>query len=136
MNSIGDTHLRSWVLDYMILLAADTGDQLGWLGEREVATEDVVEEGEALCRMSEGLTERGAFTPGELLALRAVGRRLVGTDAPSRVGLWGDALRADPAWDDLRPLARHVLVTTLGDWRQPLPRAPRPHTNSRGRDQA
>lgn len=101
-----------------------------------MATEDVVEEREALCRMAEGLTERGAFTPGELHGLRAVGRHFADIGAPSRAGLRGNALHADAGWDDLRLLARHVLVTTPGDWRQPLPRPPHPHTDGRSRGRA
>ncbi|GHG43275.1 hypothetical protein [Streptomyces hydrogenans] len=86
--------LRTWTLRFMALLAADTQDQLAWLGEREPETEDVVEEVELLCRISEGLTERRAFDPTDLHHLRAIGhlpsaicRRLGEIDAACRVGL-------------------------------------------------
>ncbi|MGW4108022.1 hypothetical protein [Streptomyces sp. NPDC004976] len=128
MNRSGDAHLRTWTLRFMALLAADTHDQLAWLSEREVATKDVVEEVELLCRVSEGLAERGAFEPGHLHDLRALGRRLAGIDADGRVGLWAEALATDPAWDDIRPLARRFLITTPGDRRQPLPGPVRPYT--------
>ncbi|MGW5849416.1 hypothetical protein ACWFQ8_15925 [Streptomyces sp. NPDC055254] len=128
MNPLGDAHLRTWTLRFMALLAADTQDQLAWLGERELETKDVVEEVELLCRVSEGLAERGAFEPEDLRDLRAVDRRLGEIDATCRVGLWNDALTKDSAWDDIRALARQVLLTRLGDWRQPLPRPVRPHT--------
>ncbi|MFD8688226.1 hypothetical protein [Streptomyces sp. NPDC059651] len=129
MNALGDAHLRTWTLRFMALLAADTPDQLVWLGERELQTKDVVEELELLCRASEGLADRGAFAPGDLPDLRAIGRRLGEIDAPSRAGLWGNALAADPVWDDVRFLARQVLLTTLNDWRQPLPRPVLPLTD-------
>ncbi|MEU9378473.1 hypothetical protein AB0D94_32595 [Streptomyces sp. NPDC048255] len=128
MNYLGDTSLRTWVLRFMALLAADTPDQLAWLGERELETKDVVEEVELLCRVSEGLAERGVFEPADLQGLRAVGRRLGEIDATCRVGLWHDALATDPAWDDIRSLARQFLLTRMGDWRQPLPRPVGPHT--------
>ncbi|MEU1472815.1 hypothetical protein ABZ434_31945 [Streptomyces sp. NPDC005761] len=128
MNHLGDAHLRIWTLRFMALLAADTQDQHVWLGERELETKDVVEEVELLCRVSEGLAERGAFEPKDLRDLRAIGRRLGEIDAACRVGLWANALATDPAWDDIRPLARRFLLTTLGDWRQPLPRPVRPYT--------
>ncbi|MEV6954214.1 hypothetical protein [Streptomyces sp. NPDC051183] len=125
MNHLGDVHLRTWTLYFMALLAADTQDQLAWLGDRELETKDVVEEVELLCRVSEGLTESGAFEPEDLRGLRAIGRRLGEIDATCRVGFWDNALATDPAWDDIRFLARRFLLTRLGDWRQPLPR-PRP----------
>ncbi|WP_329034949.1 hypothetical protein OHT61_03505 [Streptomyces sp. NBC_00178] len=128
MNHLGDANLRTWTLRFMALLAADTHHQLAWLGGRELETKDVVEEAELLCRVSEGLAESGAFEPKDLRALRAVGRRLVGIDATSRIGPWANALATDPAWNDIRSLARHFLLTTLGDRRQPLPRPARPHT--------
>ncbi|WP_432017187.1 hypothetical protein [Streptomyces hydrogenans] len=128
MNHLGDVKLRTWTLRFMALLAADTQDQLAWLGERELETEDVVEEVEFLCRISEGLTERRAFDPTDLHHLRAIGRRLGEIDAACRVGLWANTLATDPAWDDIRSLSRTFLLANLGDWRQPLPRPVRPET--------
>ncbi|MEV6028851.1 hypothetical protein [Streptomyces sp. NPDC052036] len=128
MNHLGDAHLRTWTLRFMALLAADTQVQLAWLGERELGTESVVEEVELLCRISEGLAERGAFEPRNLRDLQAIGRRLGEIDAACRVGLWANALATDPAWGEIRLLARRFLLTTLGDWRQPLPRPVRPPT--------
>jgi hypothetical protein len=113
----------------MALLAADIRDQLAWLGGREPETKEVVEEVELLCRLSEGLAERGAFEPEEWCGLRAMSRRLGELDAACRVGLWGHALATDQAWDDIRALARHFLLTSLGDWRQPLPRPERPQVS-------
>ncbi|MGW7370226.1 hypothetical protein ACWGI8_44150 [Streptomyces sp. NPDC054841] len=128
MNDLGDANLHTWTLRWMALLAADTRDQLSWLGERELETESVVEEVELLCRISEGLAERGAFEPKNLRDLQAIGRRLGEIDAGCRAGLWANALTKDPAWNEVRPLARQFLLSTLGDWRQPLPRPVRPHT--------
>jgi hypothetical protein len=126
MNHLGDAHLRTWTLRFIALLAADTRNQLAWLGGRELETKDVVEEVELLCRVCEGLADRGAFESEDLRRLRAIGRRLGEIDAVCRVGLWANALATDPAWDDIRALARHFLLTALGDWRQPLPRPVRP----------
>ncbi|MFD3437161.1 hypothetical protein ACFWU3_06615 [Streptomyces sp. NPDC058685] len=128
MNALGDAHLRSWTLRFMALLAADIQAQIAWLGERELETESVVEEVELLCRISDGLAERGALEAENLRPLQAIGHRLGEIDAACRLGLWSNALRTDPAWDDIRPLAREFLLTTLGDWRQPLPRRASPHT--------
>ncbi|MET9758267.1 hypothetical protein ABZ016_04305 [Streptomyces sp. NPDC006372] len=128
MNQLGDAHLRNWTLRYMALLAADAQDQAAWLGKRELETESVIEEAALLCRLSEGLTERGALESKDVPCLQAIGRRLGEIDADGRAGLWATALAADPAWDEVRLLARRFLLTTLGDWRQPLPRPVNPHT--------
>ncbi|MEU9203402.1 hypothetical protein [Streptomyces sp. NPDC048332] len=131
MNHLGEAHLRTWTLRFMALLAAETRDQLAWLGEHELETKDVVEEVELLCRVSEELAERGAFEPEDMRNLQAIGRRLGEIDATRRVGLWDNALTTDPAWDDIRSLARQFLLARLGDWRQPLPRSVLPHTGDR-----
>ncbi|MFE7619854.1 hypothetical protein [Streptomyces sp. NPDC057496] len=131
MNHLGEVHLRTWTLRFMALLAAEARDQLAWLGERELETKDVVEEVELLCRVSEELAERGAFEPEDMRNLRAIGWRLDEIDATCRVGLWDNALTTDPAWDDIRSLARQFLLTRLGDWRQPLPRPVPPRTGDR-----
>ncbi|AQS65752.1 hypothetical protein B1H29_01275 [Streptomyces pactum] len=129
MNHLGDAHLRTWTLRFMALLAADTQEQLAWLGEREVETESVVEEIELLCRVSEGLSERGVFEPRSLGVLQAIGRRLGGIDAACRAGLWANTLATEPAWDEIRPLARQFLLTMFDDWRQPLPLPVPPYTS-------
>ncbi|MFE6039388.1 hypothetical protein [Streptomyces sp. NPDC056452] len=128
MNHLGDANLRTWTMRFAALLAAGTQDQFAWLGERELETKDVVEEAELLCRVSEGLAERGVFEPEDLRVLQAIGRRLREIGAAGRVGNWADALATDPAWDDIRSLARQFLLTALGDWHQPLPRPARSHT--------
>ncbi|MER5948085.1 hypothetical protein ABT127_18715 [Streptomyces sp. NPDC001904] len=115
----------------MALLVAEARDQLVWLGERELETKDAVEEVELLCRVSEELAECGAFESDGMLSLRAIGRRLGEIDATCRVGLWGTALTTDPAWDDIRSLARRFLLAKSGDWRQPLPRPMPPDTGDR-----
>ncbi|MGY1499726.1 hypothetical protein ACW4TU_24645 [Streptomyces sp. QTS52] len=129
MNRLNDEYLRTWTLRFASLLAADLQDQLAWMGERELETESVVEELELLCRISEGLAERGVFEPRDLPDLQAIGRRLGEINATSRAGFWANALATDPAWDEIRRLARQFLLTALGDWRQPLPRPGHAHTS-------
>ncbi|KIF05474.1 hypothetical protein PL81_12995 [Streptomyces sp. RSD-27] len=122
MNDPGDARIRTWTLRLMTLLAADVQDQIAWVGERRVETADVVEEAELLCRVCEGLAERGVLEPEEIRDLRPVGRRLAEIDATARTGFWADALTTtEPAWNDVRLRSRQFLLTTLGAWRQPLP---------------
>ncbi|MEW2317701.1 hypothetical protein [Streptomyces bauhiniae] len=123
MNDLGDAHLRTWALRFMTLLAADPSDQLAWLGRQAVETGSVVEEVRQLCRIWEGLVERGLGEPATLADARAVERRLGDiTDAP-HTGRWADELAVEPVWGEVRSLARQFLLTELGDWRQPLPPA-------------
>ncbi|MFF9342890.1 MULTISPECIES: hypothetical protein [unclassified Streptomyces] len=129
MNDLGDAHLRTWTLRFMALLAADAQDQLAWAGARGIETKDVAEEAELLCRVAEGVSERGVFEPMELRGLRAVHRRLGEIDTACRVGPWADALATDPAWDDIRALVRRFPLTGPGDWRRPLPRPVRASTD-------
>ncbi|MFJ5550766.1 hypothetical protein [Streptomyces sp. NPDC093225] len=131
MDDLDMSRERYLTLTLMSLLAADTRDQIAWLGERELDTGSVVEEAELYCRVCEGLAERGRFEPEALPDLRAVGRRLGGIDAAARAAPWARALTTDPVWDEIRTLARRVLVTTLGDWRRPLPRPVPPATGDR-----
>ncbi|MFF6903850.1 hypothetical protein [Streptomyces hydrogenans] len=126
MNDLGETHLRTWALRMMAPLAADPLDQLAWMGEREMETKDLVEEAELLCRVFEAHAEHEALEPEDLRNLRAIDRRLGKIDATCHAGLWGNALTADPAWDDIRSLTRRFLHTMRGDWRQPLPRPVHP----------
>ncbi|MEU9391902.1 hypothetical protein AB0D86_18100 [Streptomyces sp. NPDC048324] len=131
MNDFGDAHLRMWTLHITALLAADAQDQLAWLGNRDWDTGSVVEELELLCRVSEELTERGYFEPENQRHLQALGRSLAEIDTTRRAGLWNEALTTDPAWSDIRTHARQFLLTTLGDWHQPLPRHFPSHTGHR-----
>ncbi|MFG2957604.1 hypothetical protein ACGF5O_28265 [Streptomyces sp. NPDC048291] len=128
MNHLGDAHLRTWTLRFMALLAADVRTRFAWPGKRELETDSAVEALGLLCRVSEGLAERGAFEPEDLRDLQAIGRCLAELDATRRTGLWANSLATDPAWDAIRPLARRLLITTLGDWRQALPRPVGPPT--------
>ncbi|MER8011859.1 hypothetical protein [Streptomyces sp. NPDC094149] len=122
MNDLGDAHMRIWTLRITALLAADAQDQLAWLGERQWDTESVVEELELLCRVSEGLAERGFFESRNLPDLRAIGRCLTEIDTARGADLWNEALITDPAWSEIRMYARQFLLATLGGWHQPLPR--------------
>ncbi|WP_405551229.1 hypothetical protein [Streptomyces sp. NBC_01171] len=123
MNDLGDAHMRTWALRFMTLLAADPDDQLAWLGEQAVETGSVVEEVLLLCRVWEGLVERGVGESRTLRAARAIGRRLGEIGDARHTGLWADELAVEPVWGEVRSLARQFLLTALGDWRQPLPPA-------------
>ncbi|MFD4543052.1 hypothetical protein [Streptomyces bauhiniae] len=121
MNDLGDAHMRSWALRFLTLLAADLDDQLAWLGAQAVGADSAVGEALLLCRIWEGLVERGVGEPGTLREVEAIGRRLDEVENTPHTGLWADELAVEPVWDDIRARARQFLLTELGDWRQPLP---------------
>ncbi|WP_037888404.1 hypothetical protein [Streptomyces sp. NRRL S-87] len=126
MNGPGGSRERDMTLTLMAVLAADRRDQLAWLGGRALDTGALAEEAELFCRVCEELADRGLFEPEALRGLRAVRRTLGGLAAADRAAPWSDALTTDPAWDEIRTLARGILVSELGDWRRPLPRPARP----------
>ncbi|MFJ9945704.1 hypothetical protein [Streptomyces erythrochromogenes] len=117
-----DRHWRTWTLRFLALLAADLPEQQAWLGERRLTVHTAVEEAEFACSIAEGLTGRAVFTPGHLRTLQAIARRTGALDATARTTRWADSLAADPAWDDVRTLARGFLHTLPDDRPWPLPR--------------
>ncbi|WP_030805397.1 hypothetical protein [Streptomyces sp. NRRL F-2799] len=123
MNDLCDAHMRTWALRFMTLLAADPPDQLTWLGRQAVETDSVVEEVLLLCRIWEGLVERGVGETGTVTDAQAIGRRLGEISDAPHTGLWADELAVEPVWGEVRSLARQFLLAELGDWRQPLPPA-------------
>ncbi|MFD8885813.1 hypothetical protein ACFV0H_25340 [Streptomyces erythrochromogenes] len=122
-----DKHWRTWTLRFLALLAADLPDQQAWLGERRLTVQTAVEEVEFAGSIAEGLTDRAVFTPGHLHTLRAIARRTGALDATARTARWADSLAADPAWNDVRTLARDFLHTLPDDRPRPLPRPVRPN---------
>ncbi|MFJ5711490.1 hypothetical protein [Streptomyces sp. NPDC093105] len=121
MNLLNDERLRTWTLRWMALLAADPEDQSAWLTGRDLDTASVVEEVELVCRISEGLAERGVLAPEDTRDLQELGRRLAELTAADRAGLWAESLVTDRTWTEVRALARRILRRTTGDWRRPLP---------------
>ncbi|MER7760624.1 hypothetical protein [Streptomyces sp. NPDC097619] len=130
MNDLGDAKVRTWAMSLMVLLAAEREDQLLWLDRRGVETNDLLDEVRLLCRVSAALPPQGAFEPEVVSRLRAVERRLDDIDPARRTGAWDTALSEDPAWDEIRLLAREVLITQSGDWWRPLPGAAQPRTDA------
>ncbi|WP_329259462.1 hypothetical protein OG223_39465 [Streptomyces sp. NBC_01478] len=115
-------HWPRWIAPLLAFLAADTPDQQAWAREHDVRSVAVAEEIEFSLHLAEGMAERGTLEPETLRDLRAVGRLLDEMDLDFRPGRWADALGADATWDEVRTLARRILVARQGDWRQPLPR--------------
>ncbi|MFE7097934.1 hypothetical protein [Streptomyces erythrochromogenes] len=126
-----DKHWRTWTLRFLALLAADLPDQQAWLGERRLTVQTAVEEVEFACSIAEGLTGRAVFTPGNLDTLRAIARRTDALDATARTARWADSLAGEPAWDDVRTLARGFLHTLPDDRPRPLPRPVPPNPGDR-----
>ncbi|MFI8325573.1 hypothetical protein [Streptomyces sp. NPDC085529] len=134
MNRLNDERLRTWTLRWMALLAADSQDQRAWLDDRDLDTVSVVEEVELVCRISEGLAERGVLAPEDTHDLRELGRHLAALTPDRRAGPWAESLVTDQPWTEVRTLARRILHRTTGDGRRPLPDpAGAPHPPTAGR---
>ena len=113
---------QRWITPLLAFLGADASDQPAWAGEHQVRTAAVAEEVEFSLHLAEGMAARGTFEPEALQDLKAVGRLLGEMDIRGPADRWTNALTDEAAWDEVRTLARRVLVARLGEWRQPLPR--------------
>ncbi|KOG52654.1 hypothetical protein ADK75_15755 [Streptomyces virginiae] len=117
-----------WIARLMAVFAADAADQLAWAGEHGVKSVPVTDDADFVLHLAEGMAQRGTLAPQALQDLRAIGRLLDEADVRGRAGLWAESLTAEPAWNEVRPLARRILVAREGDWRRPLPhRVPPQH---------
>lgn len=122
MNLLNDERLRTWTLRWLALLAADLQDQCAWQADRDLDTASVAEEVELVCRISEGLAERGVLTAEDARDLRQLAHHLAALTPAHRAEPWAESLATDRPWTEVRTLARHVLDRTTGDWRRhPLP---------------
>ncbi|MEU3760073.1 hypothetical protein [Streptomyces albogriseolus] len=95
--------------------------QMAWANEHQVRAAAVVEEVEFSLHLAEGMAERGTFESAALHDLKAIGRLVGEMGICGHSCRWADTLAADPAWGEMRTLARQILVARLGTWRQPLP---------------
>lgn len=111
-----------WIAPLLAVLAADPPDQMAWSRKHRVRTAAVAEEVKSSLHLAGGMTNRGAFGPTALQDLKTIG--LLCGDAVQRGDLdhWEDALQVDSAWEEIRTLARRILIDRLGTWDQPLPR--------------
>jgi len=113
---------QRWIAPLLAFLAADASDQQAWARKHDVRSVAVAEEVEFSLHLAEGMTDRGTFAPEALRDFRAVGRILGEMDLSRRSDRWADALTAGAGWDEVRALARRMLVAELGEWNLPLPR--------------
>ncbi len=121
-------HWERWIARLLAVLAADAGAQLTWADAHGVKSVPVVEDVRFVLHLAEGMAERETLAPEALRELRTIGRLLDGADVFGRAGLWAESLTAEPAWNEVRTLARRILVAREGDRRRPLPhRVPPQH---------
>ncbi|MFD7169019.1 hypothetical protein [Streptomyces violascens] len=113
---------QRWIARLLAILAADPSDQLTWASEHQVRAANVANDVEFILHLAEGMAERGTLEPEALQDLKTIDRLLGEMDVRGRAGRWTDALTADATWNEVRTLARRILVARLGDWRLPLPR--------------
>ncbi|MFF4447004.1 hypothetical protein [Streptomyces sp. NPDC001502] len=126
--SVDADYWERWIARLLAVLAADAEAQLTWAGEHGVKSGPVAEDVRFVLHLAEGMAERETLAPEALRDLRTIGRLLDEADVLGRAGLWAESLAAEPAWNEVRTLARRILVAREGDWRRPLPhRVPPQH---------
>ncbi|MFB7292899.1 hypothetical protein [Actinacidiphila glaucinigra] len=117
-----------WIARLLAILAADPADQVTWSSEHKVRTAALADDVEFILHLAEGMAERGTLQPEALQDLKTIDRLFDEMDVRGRAGRWADAVTADVTWNEVRTLARRILVTQLGEWHLPLPlRVPPQH---------
>ncbi|MFD5448733.1 hypothetical protein ACWDTR_03270 [Streptomyces sp. NPDC003470] len=120
MSRSDDPRWRRLTIEALTVLAADASDQLAWVGDDEVLTDDIAFDFDFATRAAEGLVAEGDVDPGILPDLQAIDLVLGGMNARDSAVPWADALVTDPGWDSIRSLARQVLRVMSDDEPKPL----------------
>ncbi|WP_405766564.1 hypothetical protein OG539_15285 [Actinacidiphila glaucinigra] len=129
MSLDDNDYWQRWIARLLAILAADPTDQLTWSNEHQVRTAALADDVEFILHLAEGMAERGTLQREALQDLKTIHRFFDDMDVHGRAGLWADAVTADATWDEVRTLARRILVAQLGEWCLPLPRrVPPQHT--------
>ncbi|MFF8366821.1 hypothetical protein ACF05F_33060 [Rhodococcus erythropolis] len=118
-----------WIAPLLAVLAADPPDQMAWSRKHQVRTAAVAEEVKFSLRLAGGMTDRGHFGPAVLQDIKTISQFCDDVVQRGDFGHWEDALQDDPAWEEIRTLARRILIDRLGTWDQPLPRRVLPQRN-------
>ncbi|MEJ3748636.1 hypothetical protein WEI85_35815 [Actinomycetes bacterium KLBMP 9797] len=115
-----DDRWRSLLIDVLTTLAADAAEQLAWLGDDGVLTNDIVDDFELAMRLAQQLAAEGSVDRKVLPELQAIDLVLESMNGRGHAHWWSDALVADEGWDKVRTLARQTLIVLVGDWRLPV----------------
>jgi hypothetical protein len=110
-----------WITSLLALLAADAHDQITWSTQHEARTAAVAEDVEFSLQLAKAMTNRGALDAAVLRDLEKIGHLSGKAAQGTHVSRWADAVQAEPAWEEIRALARRILIDHLGTWSRPLP---------------
>ncbi|MFE3205815.1 hypothetical protein [Embleya sp. NPDC059237] len=110
------------LIESLTTLAADPADQVAWLDEYRVGTDELALDFDHAHRLVPSLVEAGRLD-GEVAAeLRRIDVLFVGMSGRENAERWArEALLADSGWIEIRASSRRLLVDLLGDWRLPMP---------------
>jgi hypothetical protein len=120
--SLDSDYWERWITPLLAFLAADTPDQTAWSRTHQVRTAAVAEEVKFSLHLAVGMKDRGSLDAAALANLKAIGQLCDGVIQRGDLGRWEEAVQVDPAWNEIRTLARQILIDRLSTWDQPLPR--------------
>ncbi|WP_439673471.1 hypothetical protein [Embleya sp. MST-111070] len=122
MRNLDVSFLWRLLIESLTTLAADPADQLAWLDEYGVGTDELALDFDHAHRLVPSLVEAGRLD-GEVVAeLRRIDVLFEGMSGRENVGRrTREALLADSGWVEIRTSSRRLLAGLVGDWRLPMP---------------
>ncbi|MCY9783317.1 hypothetical protein KIK06_05340 [Nocardiopsis sp. EMB25] len=114
--------LRRLLIDALALLAADASDQTAWVDRHHVMVDEIALNFDDAFRMAGRLIEHQQIGGSVLAALREIDALFASMSGPEHMDRWtSDALSRDQGWNQVRRLARQVLIELAGGEDHPLP---------------
>ncbi|MGW9211027.1 hypothetical protein ACWGR4_29085 [Embleya sp. NPDC055664] len=114
----------SWrlLIESLTTLAADPADQLAWLDEYCVGTDELALDFDHAHRLVPSLVEAGCLDGDVVAELRKIDVLFEGMSDRDNVERWvREALLTDSGWIEVRTSSRRLLVDLVGKWRLPMP---------------
>ncbi|MEU9006369.1 hypothetical protein [Streptomyces sp. NPDC048551] len=105
----------------LAVLGADSADQLAWIDQHEVVTDELALEFDDAFRLMADLQQEEFLATEALGKLQLIDAVLAEMSGRGNAERWSrEALATDGGWRQVRALARDLLVSLQGDWRRPL----------------
>ncbi|MEU7072311.1 hypothetical protein AB0B30_34745 [Streptomyces narbonensis] len=110
------------MIQALAVLSAESADQLSWIDEHKVATDELALEFDDVFRMMTDVQQEDFLDAEALGKLQLIDAMLEEMSGGEHADRWSrEALATDAGWRQVRTLARDLLVRLQGAWRLPLP---------------
>ncbi|MGQ4477826.1 hypothetical protein [Streptomyces sp. SAS_276] len=109
------------MIEALAVLAADSADQLAWIDKHKVVADELALDFDDAFRLVADLHQEEFLDTDALGKLQLIDAVLEEMSGRGNAERWSrEALATDAGWRQVRTLARDLLVSLQGDWRQPL----------------